>query len=125
MKNLLLKLVLVVTFFLTPSCANDDDGKSTKLIFTPMFSISNSETLNYNLGAFGDKNLTSILTQANHAEVSELRIDETTGEVFYYYQPKAGFIGRDFVQLITETGPLGSPESTVAMQANIDIEVSF
>ena len=125
MRNLLLKSLLLVTLIFSVSCSNDDEVKSTTLIFTPTASISNSETLTYNLGAFGDKNLTSILTQANNAEVSELRVNETTGEVYYFYQPQAGFIGHDFVRLITETGPLGSPESTVAMQANIDIEVSF
>lgn len=125
MKNLLLKSLLLATLIFNVSCSNDDEVKSTTLIFTPTASISNSETLTYNLGNFGDKNLTSILTQANNAEVSELRVNETTGEVYYFYQPQAGFIGRDFVRLITETGPLGSPESTIAMQANIDIEVSF
>ncbi|MEZ4875645.1 MAG: hypothetical protein R2793_09430 [Flavobacteriaceae bacterium] len=125
MKNLFLKTLLIASFFLFIACSKDDEGKSTTLIFTPSLSISNSETLTYDLGNFGDKNLTSILSQAKNAELSELRIDETTGKVYYFYQPKAGFIGHDFIQLITETGPLGSPDSTIAMQANITIEISF
>ena len=125
MKNLLLKFVFAATLLLFFGCANDDDGKTTALIFTPTASISNAETLTYNLGDFGNKNLTSIISQAQNAEVSELRVHETTGEVFYYYQPQAGFIGRDFVQLRTESGPLGSDESKTVWQANITIEVSF
>jgi len=112
MKNLLLKSLLVITLIFSVSCSNDDEVRTTTLIFTPTASISNSETL-------------TILTQASNAEVSELRANETTGEVYYFYRPQAGFIGHDFVRLITETGPLGSPESTVAMQANIKIEVSY
>jgi hypothetical protein len=125
MKNLSFKLLLLVPLFLFSNCANNDDEKSTVLIFTPTESIGSSETLTYPLGDFGDKNLTTILTQASNAEVSELRIHESTGEVYYFYQPKAGFIGQDFVRLRTETGPLGSPQSETVWQANITIEVSL
>jgi hypothetical protein len=125
MKNISLKLLLLVTLLFAVSCSRNDDEKSTTLIFTPTESISTSETLTYRLGDFGDKNLTTILTQASNAEVSELRIHEITGEVYYFYQPKAGFIGQDFVRLRTETGPLGSPNSETVWQANITIEVSL
>lgn len=119
---LFLSFSLLVFF---TGCSNDDEIKTTALIFTPTASISNSETLTYNLGQFGDINLTSIITQPRNAEISELRVIPETGEVVYFYQPKSGFIGQDFVRLRTESGPLGSPESTTIMQANITIEVSF
>lgn len=125
MKNLYLKILFIAAFFFFTSCSNEDDDKSTTLIFTPTASISNSETLTYNLGNFGDATLTSIQIQARFGEISELRVHETTGEVYYFYQPKAGFIGRDYVRLKTETGPLGSPDSETVWQANITIEVSF
>lgn len=125
MKNLSLHLLFLVSLFFFSSCIQSDDDKSTVLIFTPTESIGASETLSYPLGDFGDKNLTTILTQAANAEVSELRIHESTGEVYYFYQPKAGFLGRDFVRLRTETGPLGSPQSETVWQANITIEVSL
>lgn len=124
MKNLSLHLLFLVSLFFISSCIQSDDDKSKVLIFTPTESIGSSETLTYPLGDFGDKNLTTILTQAGNAAVSELRIHESTGEVYYFYQPKAGFIGRDFVRLRTETGPLGSPQSETVWQANITIEVS-
>lgn len=123
--NRLLLLILFLFILSMSSCSKDNEIKTTALIFTPTESISNTETLSYGLGQFGHAELTSITSQAQNAEISELRIHPVTGEVIYFYQPKAGFMGQDHVQLRTESGPLGSPESTTVMRANITIEVSF
>jgi hypothetical protein len=125
MKNLIRLIIIFLLIFGVNGCSKESEITSTALIFTPTASISNSETLSYGLGQFGDSELTAIISQAQNAEVSELRIQPETGEVIYFYQPKAGFIGIDHVQLRTESGPLGSPESTTVMRANITIEVSF
>lgn len=125
MKNRLLLIVAFILVLGVTGCSNDDEVKSVALVFTPTVSISNSENVSYGLGPFGDMELTTILFQAQNAEISELRVHPETGEVMYFYQPKPGFIGQDHVQLRTESGPLGSPESTTVMRANITIEVSF
>lgn len=125
MKNRLFTLIAITLLVLLSGCSSDDEVKSTALVFTPSVSISNSETLRYSLGQFGDPELTTILYQAKNAEISELRTHPETGEIYYFYKPEAGFIGHDHVQLRTESGPLGSPESTTVMQANITIEISF
>ena len=117
-------LTLTIVFV---GCSSDDDSepKSTTLVFTPTASISNSQDLSYGFGVFGDPELTRIIYQAENAEVSTLVEHPETGEIYYYYKPKAGFIGRDYVQIQTETGPLGSPESSPVIIAKITIEVSF
>lgn len=119
--------ILLSFTILLGSCSKDDDRepRSTTLVFTPTASISNSSDLSYGFGVFGDPELTRIVYQAENAEVSQLVQHPETGEVFYYYKPKAGFIGRDYVQIQTETGPLGSPESSPVIIAKITIEVSF
>lgn len=127
MKRLFFLPLFFIVFTLIVSCSNDDDRepKSTTLIFTPSASITNSQDLRYGLGAFGDPELTRIVYQAENAEVSELVEHPETGEIYYYYKPKSGFIGRDYVQIQTETGPLGSPDSSPVIIAKITIEVSF
>lgn len=119
--------IILMALSVLISCSKDDDRepKSTTLVFTPTASISNSQDLRYGLGAFGDPELTRIVYQAENAEFSELVEHPETGEIFYYYKPKSGFIGRDYVQIQTESGPLGSPESTPVIIAKITIEVSF
>jgi len=109
------------------SCSRDDnqEPKSTTLVFTPTVGISNSQDLSYGFGVFGDPELTRIVYQAEDAEISTLLEHPQTGEIYYFYKPKPGFIGRDFVQIQTETGPLGSSESKPVIIAKITIEVSF
>lgn len=118
---------VLLTSFIFGACSNDDnqETKSTTLVFTPTASISNTEDVTYGLGIFGDPELTTIVFQAQNAEISTLVEHPETGEVYYYYKPKAGFMGQDFVQIQTETGPLGSPESSPVIIAKITIEVSF
>lgn len=123
MRHFLLATLLSLSVFL--SACSDDDEKSTTLIFTPTATISNSETLTYDMGVFGDPELTTITHQAEYAEVSEILVHPETGEVFYRYKPQAGFIGRDYVHVMTETGPLGDPDSSPIIIAKITIEVSY
>ncbi|WP_461303361.1 hypothetical protein [Aureisphaera sp.] len=106
------------------SCSNDDDGKSTTLIFTPLAEVSNNNTLIYDIGVFGDPELTTIIYQAENARISELRENPETGNIEYVYLANDGFIGTDRVHIQTETGPLGSPESSPVMIARITIQVS-
>ncbi len=119
------RFLLICTIVLVGvSCSNDDDGKSTTLIFTPTAEISNSNTLTYDIGVFGDPELTTIIYQAENARISELRENPETGNIEYVYQANEGFIGTDRVHIQTETGPLGSPESSPVMIARITIKVS-
>ena len=119
------KFLFICAFILVGAgCSNDDDGKSTTLIFTPLAEISNSETLTYDIGVFGDSELTTIIFQAENAITSELRENPETGNIEYIYQAQAGFIGTDRVHIQTETGPLGSPDSSPVMIAKITIKVS-
>ncbi|MBX2827825.1 MAG: hypothetical protein KTR22_06665 [Flavobacteriaceae bacterium] len=124
MKTITKLLLICVVIMAGVSCSNDDDNKSTTLIFTPLAEISNSELLTYDIGVFGDPELTTITFQAENALISELRENEETGNIEYVYQATSGFIGTDRVHIQTETGPLGSPESSPVMIARITIQVS-
>ncbi|MDC8003422.1 hypothetical protein POV27_05130 [Aureisphaera galaxeae] len=124
MKTITKFLLICAVVLAGVSCSNDDDGKSTTLIFTPLAEVDNSSTLIYDLGVFGDPELTTIIFQAENARISELRQNEETGDIEYVYLAEEGFIGTDRVHIQTETGPLGSPESSPVMIAQITIKVS-
>lgn len=61
----------------------------------------------------GDEEGARITTQPQHAEVSEIRRDaETNWVATYVYQPVAGYVGSDFVELeiFTNSDGVGPPD---------------
>ncbi len=91
------------------SCSDDDTN--TEVIAENVV-ISNTESFTYNLGGFGDEEGASIRTQAGHFEVSELERDFNSGQVIYTYQPLAGYVGTDFVEISAARGSDGASANT-------------
>jgi hypothetical protein len=70
-------------------------------------SLSNVDTFEYPTVS-GDEDGTRVATQPRHAEVSEVRRNaETNWVVTYVYQPIAGYVGSDVVELEILTNPDG------------------
>jgi hypothetical protein len=63
----------------------------------------------------GDEDGARISTQAKHYSISEIRRDaETNWVAVYVYQPAAGFVGSDYVEIEILTGSDGvSPPTNI------------
>lgn len=71
--------------------------------------LKNTEDYTYDFQITGDEEGAMIITQAKHAEVSELVRNESTGwSVVYHYKPLPGYIGNDLAEIETCTGGDGS-----------------
>lgn len=91
------------------SCSDDDTA--TEVIAQNVV-ISNTESYTYDLGGFGDEEGANIRTQAGHFEVSKLERDFNSGQVIYTYQPLAGYVGTDFVEITAGRGSDGASDNT-------------
>lgn len=84
-------LLLVCVILL--SCGKSSPAEVLKV------SLRNIDTFEYPT-AGGDEDGARVATQPQHAEVSEIRRDaETNWVATYVYQPVAGYVGSDFVEL--------------------------
>lgn len=72
----------------------------------------------------GDEDGAMIVTQARHYAISEMRRDSTTQWVAtYFYQPTAGFSGRDVVEIEISTGSTGASPPTKVQRLRIAFDV--
>lgn len=95
----LLKLVSLLLFSITfHSCVEEEEKTMT---------ISNSDTLHYSLGSFGDEEGASILQQARHYQISELKHEVNSGEISYRYKADSAYTGKDYVELRSARGSDG------------------
>ncbi len=79
-----------------------------------VFTVSQSDTLHYSLGSFGDEEGASIQLQAAHFQTSELNRDINSGEVTYTYKADSTYTGSDYVELRSARGSNGaSPNNNI------------
>lgn len=98
------------------SCSNDDKNETYDFIEHNV-SIRYSDNFEYDLGGFGDEEGAGIRTQAEHFDISELDRDINTGQVIYRYKALEGFVGNDFVEIITGRGgsSLANPNTDITI----------
>tara|TARA_Y100001954_G_C15413038_1_gene408433 strand:- start:70 stop:429 length:360 start_codon:yes stop_codon:yes gene_type:complete len=73
--------------------------------------ISNTDTLIYILGSFGDEEGAWIVEQAKNYEISEIARDLNTSEINYFYKANSNFIGLDTVVIRSERGSNGESKN--------------
>ena len=106
----------VLFFLLAGSCEKKDIGIVD-------ISLVNTQTYTYDLNLCGDEEGASIITQAEHYELSEIVRDSTTQFcVMFKYKPITGFIGSDYVKVEINSGSDGaSAGNTDYLEFNITV----
>ena len=122
MKTLKFTIILVLVPLLF-SCQKEGDSNDDSTIEkTVTYSISSDDTLEHNLGTFGDEEGLSIETQASHYEISE--VDRfSTPEAVYRYKAEPGFSGEDYVEIRSARGSNGASENTDIIITQLQIVV--
>ena len=73
-----------------------------------VITLESGEEYTYDFKISGDEEGATIISQAKHAEISEIiRNESTNWSVVYRYIPQSGFIGTDSVKIETFTGSDG------------------
>lgn len=112
-------IALTIIGFLS-SCSKSDDDIKTKEIKINVI-INNSNTYEYHLGGFGDEEGAEIQIQAAHFEISKLVEYSDDRQTLYRYKPASGYIGQDYVEIISERGSDGvSPNNKITL-----LKISF
>lgn len=75
-------------------CDNNEGAVKKTVTVT----LKNTEDYTYSFGIIGLEDSGSIKQQPGHAIVSDLRINGD-GYLIYSYQPEAGYVGKDQVQI--------------------------
>lgn len=85
--------------------------------------LSSAETYQLNL-ASGDEEAARLVHQAEHYAVSEIRRDASTQwAVHYVYEPAAGFVGNDRVELEVLNGSDGASAPTRRRRVSIRFSI--
>ncbi|HZV69992.1 MAG TPA: hypothetical protein VFG10_10630 [Saprospiraceae bacterium] len=101
-----MKSIILYAYFLVMAFTSSGCDKETLI---SEITISNSQTHFQDLNICGDEEGAVIEVQAEHVEESRIVRDITTGFcVFYFYKPEAGYTGKDFVRIRTNTGSNGA-----------------
>lgn len=110
-KTLLLLLVTGSAIVGTSSCNKDEttDLTSTPVTQTVNVKLKAGETYSYSLPQNKNNDPYSIITEAQHASLSQLTIDGT-GERVYKYTPSTGFLGSD--QVVVSNDALSNASSS-------------
>jgi hypothetical protein len=97
------------------------DQSSTDSIVVP---LKNTDTYEH-ATVGGDEEQASIVSQATHYSVSEIRRNrETNWVAVYFYRPSAGYVGNDEVALETRTGSDGSSAPINIRRINLKFRVT-
>ncbi|MEM9325866.1 MAG: hypothetical protein AAGA85_09425 [Bacteroidota bacterium] len=114
-------LLTLLVPLLVISC--NDEPQVAQLTFP--VELQKNERYTYNTEIGGDEEGVSIVTQANHFEISEIIRDQSTGFVAVYeYQPAVDFVGSDWVELRLETGSDGMSIPVEATLVRINFNIS-
>lgn len=88
-----------------------------------VFTVSQSDTLHYSLGSFGDEEGASIQLQASHFEISELNRDINSGEITYSYKADSAYSGSDYVELRSARGSNGASSNNNILITKLTIKI--
>ncbi|PKG41371.1 hypothetical protein [Psychroflexus sp. MES1-P1E] len=88
---------------------NDDDGlyypfpEEPITLFEINIGSSGHRVAETSLGNFEDNRNAIFQIRGQHYMVSELDQNPDTGEIIFRYQPRRGFVGEDYVEIIAPT----------------------
>jgi hypothetical protein len=110
MKKLVFLLIISLSLI---SCEelwnNDDDGlyypfpEEPITLFEISIGSSGDRVAETSLGIFEDNRSAIFQIRGQHYMVSELHQNPDTGEIIFRYQPRQGFVGEDYVEIIAPT----------------------
>ena len=104
MRQLKIIVIAILTIFAF-SCNKNEEVTKEKF---ETVTISKSNTLEYDLGSFGDEEGASIQQQASHFLISKLDREINTGKIIYRYKADSAYIGTDYVELKAARGSDGA-----------------
>lgn len=103
---------LIAFVVLLPAVVAVQGCKGPHPVETVSVALRNTETYQYPTVG-GDEDGARIVTQAKHYTVSAIRRNaETNWVAVYVYQPAAGFVGSDYVEIEVLTGSDGASPPT-------------
>jgi hypothetical protein len=88
---------------------NDDDGlyypfpEEPVTLFEINIGSSGDRVAETSLGNFADNKSAIFQIRGQHYSISELDQNPNTGEIIFRYQPRRGFVGEDYVEIIAPT----------------------
>ena len=85
--------------------------------------ISNTDTLEYSLGFFGDEEGATIEKQPKHARLSDMTTDPNLGEYIYLYLADSSYTGSDYVELRSARGSDGESPNRDVIVTKLTITV--
>lgn len=110
MKKIVLLLIVSLSLI---SCEhlwnNDDDGfyypfpEEPITLFEINIGSSGDSVAETSLGNFADNRSAVFQIRGQHYTISELDRNPDTGEIIFRYQPRQGFVGEDYVEIIAPT----------------------
>jgi hypothetical protein len=110
MKKLVFLLIVSLSLI---SCENlwnnDDDGlyypfpEEPITLFEINIGNSGDRVAETSLGFFENNRSAIFQIRGQHYRISELDQNPDTGEIIFRYQPRPGFVGEDYVEIITPT----------------------
>ena len=115
-------LLLLISIAILMSC-NDTDDNAIGLFIRVDETISNTDIFTYDLGSFGDEEEASIITQAEHFEISELDRDADLS-ITFTYKPQENYVGTDFIEIRTGRGSDGASENTEITNVQISLTIT-
>lgn len=92
---------------------------------TKSLTVTNTDTLRLGLGFFEDDVKFSIYTQPSHSRLSSLeRMNYPGYDIhFYHYNAEPGYVGNDYVELISNAGLDGLNHGNVKTIIRLNIKV--
>ncbi len=102
-------IIFLQLFFVALILCNCEQDKTVNEQNPFDITLKNTEDYTYDFQISGDEEGATIITQAEHAEISELiRGESTNWSVVYHYKPLSGYSGDDSVKIETCTGGDGT-----------------
>lgn len=114
MKKTVLLLVICLTLMSCEDIFRDDDINYVPLADNPttLFEINignyGSSVYEKSLGTFSENRTAVFKIRGQNYSISELSRNSDTGVITFRYQPREGFIGEDYVEIITPVERNGS-----------------
>ena len=105
-------------------CLLSSGCKDQGTIEVTTIALRNTQTYQYSTVG-GDEEGATIVTQAKHYSISEIRRNQQTNWVaIYFYQPTPGYVGADYVELEIRTGSDGAGPPTNGKRIALSFQVS-
>jgi len=106
--GLVFRVVIVAAVSLLSSCKDLGEDATTANIAVRAVTLRNSDTYQYPTLS-GDEEGATIVKQAQHFKISEVRRNTSTNwDAVYVYQPEPGYTGNDYVELEITRNPVGT-----------------